>query len=337
LRTLSSLHPLSPLYITERRDKLLYHDAFQLKKGAAFVAGRTDFAVQDHHSYYVYTSADTSLSAKGHITAITGSIRNKMTKQSSIARRNTIVGEWSCALAPSSLASSKNKSRDQFNFCNDQEEVYRETEAGWTFWSWTMDNCENNGGWCFQQAVGTYLPSTFDSWGLPSKTAAFFNLDTTASSGLSTLKSNIAKFALPTLPSSLSTAKVNMVNDEARIGMVIPSTSKRDQGAWRQQSSGSFASRASELIQSEKRASSTSSFASASGWSDGFKSARIFASYGSLSRLGFATQYQMDSFAARLATGKVSKSDATAYNTTFTQGVLAAESLIAQAVSTFSK
>ena len=319
MNAMRKIAPTMPLY---------FHDAFNLNKGAAFVAGRSDFVVQDHHSYYVYTSADTSLSAKGHIKAINGGIKTWMEQQSDIARRNVIVGEWSCALAPSSLSKSSDKTGDQTNFCTDQEEVYREAEAGWTFWSWTMENCDNNGGWCFQKAVGTYLPSTFDSWGLASKTAQFWANNAKSKTSLSALTATIGKLALPALPSTTSSAKVNQVMDEARIGMVLPATGKRSQPV------GSLVGRAGEVIRAERRASSsTSQFASQSGWSDGFKSARIFASSAGLSRIGYGQQYQMDSFAARLASGRVAKADASAYNATFTQGFLAAEKLIAEAIA----
>jgi len=306
---------------------LYFHDAFNGAEGAAFVANRTDFVVQDHHSYYVYTASDVAESAKGHITDVNGSIKNLYLQQSAIARRNLVQGEWSCALAPTSLSQAVNQSFAQTNFCTDQEAVYRDTSSGFMFWSWTMDSCKNNGGWCFQQAVKSFLPSTFDSWGLVNVTAPMMNLGTTASSGLSTLISQISAISLPTLSSSnikvktITTKQRTTVASSpeiARIGMV-----------------GSLASRANEIVQSEKRASSTSAYASASGWSDGFLSAQYFASQGKLSRIGFAPQYQYDSFKLRLSAGEVVKSDASAYNATFIEGIQAAEELIAQLISDF--
>jgi aryl-phospho-beta-D-glucosidase BglC (GH1 family) len=306
---------------------LYFHDAFNGAQGAAFVANRTDFIVQDHHSYYVYTPSDTAKSAKDHITDVNGSIKDRYDSQSATARRNLVQGEWSCALAPKSLSQAVNQTFAQMNFCTDQEAVYRETSSGFMFWSWTMDNCKNNGGWCFQQAVKKYLPSSFDSWGLVNVTAPMMNLTTTSSSGMSKLTSQISAIDLPAL--ATSNLKVKTINTKtsttsvsppevARIGMV-----------------GSLASRANNIVQQEKRASSTSAYASASGWSDGFLSAQIFANQGKLSRIGFAPQYQIDSFKLRLSAGEVVKSDASAYNATFISGIQAAEKLIAQLINDF--
>ncbi|UZJ52300.1 hypothetical protein CBS101457_001620 [Exobasidium rhododendri] len=332
---------------------LYFHDAFNLDQGAAFVATRTDFVVQDHHSYYVYTSQDTSLSAKGHIKAITGSIKTTLAAESAIARRNVVIGEWSCALAPSSLASSTNKSLDQYNFCADQEVVYRTTEASWIFWSWEMENCASNGGWCFQAAVGKYLPTSFDSWGLAQNTSALFNVTSTKSTRLITaLKTSLAAITLPAATNTtaaISTAKVNLVNkdaevvDPAEVGLVMPSTSLLDLDEIASGSDldvivngGSVATRANKVVQTEKRATATTAFATACGWSDGFKSAQIFASYGTLSRIGFSTQYTQDSWKARLATGKVVNKDGLVYRTNFALAFATAENLITGTITSSS-
>lgn len=308
---------------------LYFHDAFDLNTGAAFVANRTDFVVQDHHSYYVYTASDQSQSAGGHVTDIKGSIRDQYQKQSDIARRNLIQGEWSCALAPSSLAQATNQSRAQTSFCTNQMAVYGKTSAGWHFWSYKMENCQYNGGWCFQQAIKQFLPSTFDSWGLADKTVKFFNVNTTATSGLYTLTSALMELPLPSL-----TGGVSRVIQKSRVGVVSPARPNRRleslQNVWNL--GGSLSSRAME--EAEKRGTKTA-FAQESGWSDGFRSAQIMAGTGKLSRIGFGQQYQQDSFAVRLNLAQVAKSDASAYNTNFVSGVLAAEKLISQYITNF--
>ncbi|KAK0548718.1 Glucan 1,3-beta-glucosidase 3 [Tilletia horrida] len=166
MRNASSYAQTMPLY---------FHDAFKLEKGAQFVANRTDFVVQDHHSYYVYTPSDIALSAKAHIRQINGRISDWMSGQSDIARRNLIVGEWSCALADNSKDQSDNPEAAQRTFCEAQRDVYSSVSAGWTFWSYKMENCDKNPGWCFQSAVNKYLPRTFDSWGLGNVAPLLYN------------------------------------------------------------------------------------------------------------------------------------------------------------------
>ena len=39
---------------------LYLHDGFDLDRFSYFVANRSDFVVQDHHSYFVFTPADES-------------------------------------------------------------------------------------------------------------------------------------------------------------------------------------------------------------------------------------------------------------------------------------
>lgn len=199
---------------------LYFHDAFDLKTGASFVSKRKDFVVQDHHSYFVYTNTDRDMSATQHTSAIEGTYSNKLQAQSNVARRNVITGEWSCALSPSSLKSSKNKSQDQTNYCEAQRRAYQKTNAGWTFWTWTMENCDNNSGWCFQQAVKAgFLTTSFDSWGLAKHTKTYFSALVTskATSVISSLSSKITAIPMPktansflvSTKSSSSSARVN--------------------------------------------------------------------------------------------------------------------------------
>ncbi|KAJ1591236.1 hypothetical protein NDA11_007423 [Ustilago hordei] len=103
---------------------LYFHDAFVLEKGVAFVSKRKDFVISDHHAYYVYTPSDQALSAQGHISKLDSSISNQFEQQSSIARRNLIVGEWSCDLAWSSIQDSKSPVQDQTEFCQTQQDIW---------------------------------------------------------------------------------------------------------------------------------------------------------------------------------------------------------------------
>lgn len=346
---------------------LYFHDAFNLNKGSAFTAKRTDFVVQDYHSYFVYTSKDTSMSAKQHTSAIGGGFSTNMQKQSEIGRRNLIVGEWSCALAPSSLAKSSNKAADQTAYCKTQEDVYRNAAGGWTFWSYKMENCDNNGGWCFQQAIKQFLPKTFDSWGLSNVTSTYFrSINSTSLQAQSNVSNRIAKIKLPVKlanvlkvqqpegtegarkaaaeaetdadsdASNVNVAGIvgmvdtNDVQDQeeqegARIGMVEhENTSSQKRGT------GSLAARASEI---SKRAANNAQIAAQAGYNDGFKSVRYFAADGSLSRLGFATQYRADSYRARVAKGLLQKGNLDNYKKQYAAGVLAGEKLVAQTIA----
>lgn len=144
---------------------LYFHDAFNMAKGAKFVSQRADFVVQDNHSYFVYTSSDTSMSAAAHTSQIEGSLQTKFAKQSTIGRRNMIIGEWSCALAPSSLSGSSNPDAAEATYCAAQMNMYANTTAGYSYWSYKMENCDSNAGWCFQAALGKFLPSYLNAWG----------------------------------------------------------------------------------------------------------------------------------------------------------------------------
>jgi len=92
-----------------------------------------------------------------------------------------IIGEWSCALTPQSLANEGDAAQVQKEFCEQQMSVYANTTAGWTFWgpsflwrfvsltdvhfaAYNLEHCEDaNLGWCFKNVVGKSLPSSFTS------------------------------------------------------------------------------------------------------------------------------------------------------------------------------
>ena len=126
---------------------LYFHDAFNPSEGAKCVSKRSDFVVQDTHSYFVYTKQDRDMTASKHTSQIKGHVQESMSDMSSTARGNMIVGEWSCALNPNSLRSSKNQKKAMSEFCKAQTDTYLNATAGVIFWSWNMENCDNNAEW----------------------------------------------------------------------------------------------------------------------------------------------------------------------------------------------
>ena len=114
-----------PLYI---------HDGFNLAQYSDFVAGRSDFIVQDHHSYFVFTPSDQSESATDHIHDVGGSISDDLLSASERQRRNLVVDEFSCALTDESLANEGDKDSARRLFCEGQMEIYQNETAGWSFW-----------------------------------------------------------------------------------------------------------------------------------------------------------------------------------------------------------
>ena len=75
-----------PLYI---------HDGFDLDRFSAFVANRTDFVVQDHHSYFVFTPPDEAEPASQHTSDIYGDIAQSLADASARQQRNLVVDEFS--------------------------------------------------------------------------------------------------------------------------------------------------------------------------------------------------------------------------------------------------
>lgn len=325
---------------------LYFHDAFVLSKGAAFVAKRSDFVISDHHAYYVYTASDQALSAQGHITKLDGSIFNQFAAQSSIARRNLIVGEWSCALAWSSIQNSKNPDKDQTEFCRTQQDVWQTTGAGWTFWSYKMENCDQNSGWCFQSASNKFLEGNFSSWGIPvsSTSLATAGNVTGDKMEMSPIRKEISRVRLPsnsTVKVGKSFLAVDGVEDDgddiSKVGpngfgqSLFPTSSFAETV---ERGLGSPTTLATRQARLDRRAATVAS----RGFSDGFYTSRILASStDSLSRLGFAIQYQQDTFQSYVKAGTFKSADQGAYNAQFVAGVQAAEKAISYIVSSYAK
>ncbi|KAF8894654.1 glycoside hydrolase superfamily [Infundibulicybe gibba] len=144
---------------------LYVHDGFDIDRFSAFVGDRTDFIVEDHHSYFVFTPSDSAEPAAQHTADMRNTVADELSGAATRARGNLVVDEWSCALTPQSMESAgPNGSEARRNFCTAQVEVYTNTTAGWSFWSYTKEGCDTDPGWCFKSAVGTALPSTFFSY-----------------------------------------------------------------------------------------------------------------------------------------------------------------------------
>ncbi|KJA20294.1 glycoside hydrolase family 5 protein [Hypholoma sublateritium FD-334 SS-4] len=157
-RTIEALRATGP----NAEDMPLYmHDGFQSDKFSPFIANRTDFVVQDHHSYFVFTPADQAESATQHTNDVNNTISPALLNTSKQDRRNLIVGEWSCALSPQSVESDGDATQVRKQFCTKQMQAYEADAAGWSFWSYMKEDCDNDPGWCFKAAVGKSLPHDF--------------------------------------------------------------------------------------------------------------------------------------------------------------------------------
>ncbi|KAF7304812.1 Glycoside hydrolase family 5 protein [Mycena kentingensis (nom. inval.)] len=145
MRAISPAAARFPLYI---------HDGFNLNKFSRFVAGRSDFVVQDHHSYFVFTPQDDQKSASQHTRDVATVVQDAL--KNANRRGNLIIGEWSCALTPLSLSQEQDPDAARRAFCTTQLDTYTTSTAGWHFWSYKLETCEP--GWCF---VKRALPSNF--------------------------------------------------------------------------------------------------------------------------------------------------------------------------------
>ncbi|KAF8597905.1 glycoside hydrolase [Ceratobasidium sp. AG-I] len=163
-RVIDTLRKVSP---EAAKFPFYIHDGFNLQRFADFVSGRRDFVVQDHHSYFVFTPSDSAKPAAEHISSVDTAVLSALSSASKKARHNIVVDEWSCALTPQSLSfvsSGAKQLAARKSFCSQQVSVYLRSTAGWSFWSYKTENCDNEDGWCFRKAVGRSLPSKFSSW-----------------------------------------------------------------------------------------------------------------------------------------------------------------------------
>ena len=125
MRQRSSSVPSLPLYI---------HDGFNLQKYSTYLSNRSDFVVEDHHSYFVFTPADESEPAAQHTSDVKGSVSDDLGAADWKDRDNLVIGEWSCALTAQSLSTQSNPDEARRQFCTTQMAVYTNMSAGWSFW-----------------------------------------------------------------------------------------------------------------------------------------------------------------------------------------------------------
>lgn len=328
--------------VSSRADQmpLYFHDAFNPSQGAEFAGKRNDFVVQDTHSYFVYTKQDQDMTAKKHTSQIKGPIEKSMSGMSKTARGNMVVGEWSCALNPNSLRNSNNKRKSTSQFCRAQTDTYLNSTAGVMFWSWNMENCKNNAGWCFKSSYNNYLNKTYNAWGFSGTLS-------------DEMVNEVSKHAMSQeLPQKFRT-KTKGVNMQAQ-SCKKPSQSAQGRNAAvkkKNASRKSESSKHSSSSHSKNRSSQSSHSHTKSkrlyqpdesahklerrdedlfgvyGFADGFMTARALAGLMPVSRMGFEEQYLADSGKYYSKTHLVDdgKHNSKAYNSEFKKGLRSVE------------
>ncbi|KAI0780754.1 glycoside hydrolase [Trametes elegans] len=278
------------------------HDGFNLDQYSEFVANRSDFVVQDHHSYFVFTSSDAVEPASQHTKDVQSSVTNSLAAASDRQRRNLVVDEFSCALTAQSLAEEEDPDGARRAFCEGQMELYQNETAGWAFWAYNTEDCDNDAGWCFKAAVGKSLPSSFFSYGKG---------PVADPSRLPALSDMVADMYAPTHEDMAAALQPGGPTPE--VG-VFP----REKPLGRRDDAEQF-----PLDPSQRSVSK--------GYSDGFLTAKIFALYG-LSKLGFTGQYINDSI-AKLGHEVIAPGTEHFYQQWFMEGLADGEALIASSVN----
>lgn len=367
-RTLTTLRAISdqaatfPFYI---------HDAFNLAQYGNFAAQRSDFLVEDHHSYFVFTPSDQAESAHGHTHDVNTTIFSSLANTANLEKGNLVVAEWSCALTDKSLSQESDPKAAQLAFCTEQMEVYASSVAGWAFWSYYTEDCSNNGGWCFKEAVNKSLPASFFSY--PAIISAPHNplnlVDDDLAQVLANLTadaaiSQIVQLALAdgdefgvgnftsnfTDTSSHNTSQKRSEKRSGGLGMGY----RRHQAAIhnrrlaQRHKTRFLNATSSPFTSSDAPSRNTTGFdrmslgrfadmnanqvAIARGYQDGFTSAKIFAQYG-MSRVGFTGQYIADSLTRLVKSQVIQDNQRNAYKTWFLKGLSDGEAQITAAIT----
>jgi glucan 1,3-beta-glucosidase len=104
---------------------------------------------QDTHSYQIFTPADMQLDVPGHITKTKGPVARRLRIIGWY--RRIIVGEWSAALDPQSMAGLTGAALNQAykDYAAAQLEAYNRTD-GWFYWTYRT---EGSGPWSLRQMV----------------------------------------------------------------------------------------------------------------------------------------------------------------------------------------
>ncbi|KAL1749229.1 glycoside hydrolase superfamily [Schizophyllum fasciatum] len=277
IETLRQISPTFPLYI---------HDGFDLELFSDYIAKRTDFVVQDNHSYFVFSPQDAAEPASQHTNDVQTGVAERFARASNQERRNLIIGEWSCALTPDSLSPEQDQEAARKDFCSHQADVYTNSTAGWAFWAFRTEDCDSDPGWCFTAAVGRSLPSSFFSYGQPGvvrldQANPFAN----AVKG-SHFATTVGSMVAPTMDEILSKSPLSARGLQA----IHIRRSGNTELADRDTASGVTSTPSDPQV------------AFSRGYADGFLTAKAFALEGG-SRLGFKGQYVMDSMASLVAGG----------------------------------
>ncbi|KAI0647228.1 glycoside hydrolase [Trametes meyenii] len=300
MRQTSSAAQSFPLYI---------HDGFSLDQYSAFVGNRSDFVVQDHHSYFVFMPGDSAEPASQHTKDIHGTVTGALDSASELERRNMVVDEFSCALTTQSLVGEDDPERARMDFCTGQMELYQN------------EDCSDDPGWCFKAAVGKSLPPSFFSYGKgpladPSRLPALSDMAVgmyapSHEDPVAALSPNMA--ASPDTLTSSPKVGLFPVNRRSRLRLrrSVKAAARRDNA--------------------EQLPLDPSQRAITKGYSDGFLTAKIFALYG-MSKLGFAGQYVNDSL-ARLDSGVIVQGHEQYYSRWFMEGLADGEALISASVN----
>lgn len=312
------------------------HDAFNNDQYSAYAANRTDFVVVDHHSYFVFDKKDETQSATANTENVEDNVSTQLHNDSKTARGNEVIGEWSCALTPASLQNMTNKLVARQQFCQGQEQVYRNTTAGWHFWSYMMEDCDSDLDWCFKNAVGNTLPSSFFSYNSKPSTSPF---------KAAYIARSLAEMQMPSMTEVLQQPSPNAsaVSDSDTTSSdsdatPTPSLSSRNIGSYHQRF---LAIHSHKMVHRHKRAGNVTQSLTdltateqsiTKGYSDGFLTAKIFAQYG-FSELGFSIQYIQDSIKA-LGPEIIASGTEANYASWFHRGKADAESMIRSATST---
>jgi len=107
-----------------------------MNRTSNYLSRRQDFTVHDHHSYFIYTDPDRQRSASEHAKDVGEAVSSSIRQASDQVHRNMVIGEFSCALTPESMALNRGDTGVQArrDFCASQIDTYTEHTGGWHFW-----------------------------------------------------------------------------------------------------------------------------------------------------------------------------------------------------------
>ncbi|CAA7265374.1 unnamed protein product [Cyclocybe aegerita] len=267
---------------------LYLHDGFDLDRFANYVASRSDFVVQDHHSYFVFSPSDKIESGLKHTDDVDGAVASSLRAVSKKVHRNLVIAEWSCALTPESLELDKDASQVRKKFCEEQMKVYTNTTAGWAFWSYKTEDCKDDSGWCFTKAVGKSLSSTFFSYGkqVAKKTQLAKDVSAIDDAASELLMPTIAKNLLE-LPSRHPHNDRRASTDSAfhRFAIIHRKRGDKQDQDSKDGHNSTMSDGDGSKIPMERSVEK--------GYNDGLTTAQAFASY-NMSKLGFISQFIND-------------------------------------------